>query len=159
VVVINIRYIHICQLILSILSLWRDYKMKPLPAIFAAFGITAVVVIVMFGIGANALLNPNIVPVVNAASPANTADVVQVVDTTTSGATTDQQVSQLQALIAQYQDREKQYQSRLNDAATQLNQANQQLQSYQQVMGQLQQLGMIRVGADGSITIRRRGGD
>jgi hypothetical protein len=133
--------------------------MKPLPAIFAALGITAVVVIVMIGIGANALLNPNTVPVVSAASSSNSSDILQVVDSKTSGAITDQQISQLKALIAQYQDREKQYQSRLNDAATQLDQANQQLQSYQQVMTQLQQLGMIRVGADGSITLRRRGGD
>jgi hypothetical protein len=112
--------------------------MKPLPAIIAALGITAVVVFVMVAIGANALLNPNTVPVVNAAS-SNSPDAVPVAEPTI-GSTADQQMSQLQAV-------------------TQLDQANQQLQSYQQVMTQLQQLGMIRVNADGSITVRRRGGD
>jgi hypothetical protein len=128
--------------------------MKRLYALIAAAVITGLVGLGMLAVGVNAALNPNTVAASNAPgdTPGDPA-------TTVSAESPDAQaqIKQLQNLIAQYQDREKQYQARLSDAATQLDQASQTLQSYQQVMTQLQQLGMIRVGSDGSITIRRRG--
>lgn len=135
--------------------------MKPIPAILASLAITAVIAIGMLVIGANALLNPNTLPIVNAASSdpaAANAAPVQVSDpssASTTMATLERQVSQLKDLVAQYQNREKQYQTQLTDAASQLNQANQQIQSYQQLLTVLQQRGIIRITQDGQIMLPR----
>ncbi len=138
--------------------------MKPLPAILASLAITAVIAIGMLVIGANALLNPNTVPVANASNSAATSGGVAAVSdpsvvSTPNGATSDQQIAQLQALVKQYQDREAQYQTQLNNAAQQLDQANQQLQSYQQLISALEQRGIIRLDQNGNITIFRGRGN
>ena len=127
--------------------------MKALPAIIFALGMTAVVAVAMFFIGANALVNPNSVPVVNAQSTG--AGTVQSASYTTDQ---QQQVAQMQQLVAQYQAREKQYQAELNDAAQRLTQANQQVQAYQQILQRLQEIGLIRVDQNGQIFLGRRGG-
>lgn len=119
--------------------------MKRLQAIIAAALITAVVAASMLVIGASAWLNPNRAPLQDSPAAAAPAAI-------TSGATGNgqDQVAQLQNLVAQYQSREKQYQS-------QISQLNGQLGQYQQILQQLQQMGVIRVGNDGSIQVRRGG--
>ncbi len=139
--------------------------MKKLPAILASLAITAVIAIAMLAIGTNALLNPNSVPVVNAASDATATSAVQ--------STTSLQADQLQSLISQYQDREKQYQAqvqelsqRVQDANQQLQQANQTIQqdgaavqSLQQVLVELQRRGLIQITNDGRIYINGHSDD
>ncbi len=143
--------------------------MKTLPAILFALGITAVVAIVMVVVGANALVNPNTVPVTNAPSsnvaaasfnsnsqasdPPSSSQSAQTAQTAQS-----QQLAQLQALVTQYQNREKQYQSELNQAIQQLNNANSQLQQdnqeiaqFQQLLQAMQQDGLITITSDGRI--------
>jgi septal ring factor EnvC (AmiA/AmiB activator) len=150
--------------------------MKSLPAILFALAITAIIGVSMIVIGGNALFNANTVPV---ASSQNTADNsantsnIAVVDTSSTSSSVDaQQVSQMQSLIAQYQQREKAYQAQLAEATNRLNQANTQLQqsnqqldqmgqsltSYQNLFAELQQRGILRVAPDGSITLGRSGG-
>jgi uncharacterized protein with von Willebrand factor type A (vWA) domain len=126
--------------------------MKIVPALLAAFLITAVVGAAMLVVGGNALFNQNTIPVTN--SP-------QSVSAEASGPVQggqqaeSQQIQQLQNLVQQYQQREKQYQTQLNDAAQRLNQDNQQLQSYQQLIDALQQQGIIRITTDGQVLIPR----
>ncbi|HVN55197.1 MAG TPA: hypothetical protein VMT46_12765 [Anaerolineaceae bacterium] len=141
--------------------------MKALPAIIFALGMTAVVAVAMFLIGANALVNQNSVPVLNA--PSTGAGAVQ----NASFSADQQQAAQLEQLVAQYQAREKQYQAELNDAAQHLTQANQQLdqanqqldqasqqvQAYQQTLERLQEIGLIRIDQNGRIFLGRQGGD
>ncbi len=110
--------------------------MKRLQALIAATIITGLVAFAMLLIGVNALLNASSVRPSN--SP--TAQVVSI----PNGSSVDQgQVAQLQNEVSQYQQ--------------QLDQANQQLQQYQQVLTGLQQMGIIRVGNDGTVQVRTRG--
>lgn len=146
--------------------------MKTFPAILFALGITAVVAIVMVVIGANALVNPNTVPVANAPSSSVAAasynpnskagdspSSSQSASSAQSAQTAqNQQLAQLQALVAQYQSRETQYQSELNQAIQQLNNANSQLQQdnqeiaqFQQLLQAMQQDGLITITSDGRI--------
>lgn len=125
---------------------------KSFIAVGIALLITACVGISMFAIGGAALANKNSVPVSN--SPAQALDV-----SAGTAAQTDQ-VGQLQALVAQYQDREQQYQAREQQLQQQLAQANAQIQQDQQTLQQvkmllaaLQQRGMIRLTNDGQIII------
>ena len=120
--------------------------MKAFPAILAALAITVVVGAAMFVIGGNALLNQNNVPITNSPSISNISNV------STSAGTTAQQVTQLQSLVQQYQQREQQYQQQLTDATKQT-------QQYQSLLQQLQARGVIRIGANGQISIPRRVGD
>jgi hypothetical protein len=126
--------------------------MKILPAIIAAFLITALVGMGMLVVGGNALFNQNTIPV---------TDSPQAVGAASSGSQLNQpaadqlSVQQMQSLVQQYQQREKQYQAELNTAAQRLTQANQQAQSYQQVLEALAQQGIIRITADGQILIPR----
>ena len=130
--------------------------MKTIPAIIAAFVVTAVVAVSMLVIGGNALINQNRVPVSNAPKSASLQPVSNVNGSSVSASQSqDQQIQQLQSLVKQYQDREKTYQSRLNQAAQQLTQANQQVQAYQQVLNALQQRGIIQITNDGQILISR----
>src|SRR5512138_2453368 len=133
--------------------------MKTLPALLFALGITAVVAVTMVVIGANALINPNTVPVTN--SPGSDVAAASFNASSTAGdppgsqsAQTAQstQLAQLQALVAQYQSRETQYQTELNQAIQQLNTANAQIQQDNQEIAQFQQL-LQTMQEDGLITI------
>lgn len=124
--------------------------MKRKPALLAAFLTTFVIAIAMVLVGTNAFFNPNSIPV--SASPTsvsanNASGVVEV-----SASTGSSQVQQLQNLIKQYQQREQQYQQQLNNAQTQV-------QELQSLLQQLQQIGLIRIGPNGQISVPRRFGD
>jgi len=122
---------------------------KTIPAFAAALGITVVLAIIALAFGVNALHNHNTVPLQTTAPNDPPA--------ATSG---QADLQQLQALVQQYQSREAQYQSQLQQAANQINQLTQQNQQYQDLINFLQQAGVIQVGNDGRVYIRRNtGGD
>jgi Tfp pilus assembly protein FimV len=98
----------------------------------------------MLVVGANAVLNPNSIPVSN--SPAEVSPINNLPAST--DANSQSQIAQLQSLVAQYQNREKQYQA-------QISQLNSQLQDAQSILAELQRRGIIRIGTDGSIQLRR----
>jgi uncharacterized phage infection (PIP) family protein YhgE len=128
--------------------------MNRLKAIIAALVITTLVACAMLAIGANAMLNPNGVPI-------NDAPISESVSssTTNNAAASDAasaQINQLQNLVKQYQAREKQYQDREQQYQSQLDQLNAQLQQYQQVLTELQNRGLIRILSNGQIQIRGR---
>jgi TolA-binding protein len=135
-----------------------------LPALLAAFLITAVIALSMAVVGVNALVNPNSTSVSN--SPVASAAAV------TTGVSADQAtVGQLQTLISQYQQHEQQYQQReqqyqqqiqqdqqqIQQDQTQLQQAADQAAQIQQLLVTLQDRGLIQVDQNGQITILRRG--
>jgi uncharacterized protein YlxW (UPF0749 family) len=131
--------------------------MKRKPALLAAFLTTFVIAIAMVLVGTNAFFNPNSIPV--SASPTsvsanNASGVVEV-----SASTGSSQVQQLQNLIKQYQQREQQYQQREQQYQQQLNNAQTQVQELQSLLQQLQQIGLIRIGPNGQISVPRRFGD
>jgi septal ring factor EnvC (AmiA/AmiB activator) len=147
---------------------------KAVPAILFAVATTALVGIAILLIGANALFNPNTVPVVSAATAPTTASVDAAVGQTAQSQNMDQQkLAQMSQLLQQYQDREKQYQQRLDEAAKRLNDANQQIrqanqtieqsnqsiQTYQQILVELQRRGLIRIDNNGQIFLQRGSGD
>ena len=120
---------------------------KQILAFLAAFLITGVIALSMFVVGANAALNPNGVAVSN--SP---AQAVAAIDPSTSSP--DQtQIAQLQALVAQYQEREQQYQAALQSDNEQLSQATAEMQAVQQLLFYLQSRGIIHVDNQGRITV------
>ncbi len=123
--------------------------MKRWQALIAATIVTGLVAFGMLVVGLNAFFNTNSVKASDAAvsvtAPTGAPQAA-------SAPSVDQtQLTQLQSLIAQYQDREKQYQA-------QLNQLNGELQQYQQVLTQLQQQGLIQVTQDGQILVGRSAG-
>ncbi len=120
--------------------------MKQIPALIAAFVITAIIGVAMFAVGANALVNKNTLPVSNSPASASTA-----ADPVVSQ--TQDQIQQLQNLVAQYQAREQQYQQQLNQVTLQLNQQNAQIQSFQNLLLELQRRGVIMIRSDGRILI------
>ena len=134
--------------------------MKNIKAILFALAITGVIAASMFLVGTNALANKNTVPMANSPQSA--------VAVSSSGASTSsqqQQITQLETLVQQYQDREKQYQAQLtaaaqkvNDANSQLSQASQQLQQYQQLLIALQRSGVIQITNSGQILIPSNSG-
>jgi hypothetical protein len=131
--------------------------MKRLSALISAAIITGLVGLGMLAIGVNAAINPNTVAVSNA--PGDPA-----ADASVASPNAPAQTTQLQDLVAQYQDREKQYQaqiaqyqSREQQYQAQLNQASTQLQQYQQLLIEMQRRGLIRINSDGSILLPRRG--
>jgi peptidoglycan hydrolase CwlO-like protein len=135
--------------------------MKQASALIGALIITGIVGAAMVLVGASVFFNKNSVPVSNSpSSPAAT------VVTTTVGSTQDPpSVQQLQDLIAQYQSREQQYQAQLTQAqqeiqqaSNQIQQENSQIQQYQSLVQALQQRGVITIGQDGTIYIRRGDG-
>jgi peptidoglycan hydrolase CwlO-like protein len=135
--------------------------MKQASALIGALVITGILGAAMGLVGLNVFFNKNIVPVNNSPSSAATSVV-----TTTAGSTQDPPtVQQLQGLIAQYQSREQQYQAELNQAqqeiqqaSSQISQQNSQIQQYQALLLALQQRGVITIGQDGTIYIRRGDG-
>ena len=147
--------------------------LKAIPPILFALAMTGLIAIAMLLVGANALFNPNTVPVVSAAPAAasgagQTADFVQ-----QPASVSDAQLAQAQQSIQQYQEREKQYQQRLDEAVKRLNDANQQISqanqqisdanqtiaSYQQLLQELQRRGIIRIDNNGQIFLGRGGDD
>ncbi len=144
--------------------------MKKLPAIIAAFVTTLVLACLMVAVVANALMNPNTVQAadtpgqVTGVSSANASgtngSVSPVSDVTNNSAAAQAQIQQLQSLVAQYQARDKQYQDREQQLLSQINQlkqtaqnANSQAQQYQNILGQLQQMGVIRITQSGQIFV------
>lgn len=119
----------------------RGQALKRVSAIIGAALVTALIAFGMLVVGASAVFNPNSVPVSD--SPVSSAPV-------SDNTSTDPQaeIRRLQSLVSQYQSREQQYQA-------QVNQLSQQLQQDQNILVQLQQRGIIRIGQDGSIQLRR----
>jgi hypothetical protein len=127
--------------------------MNKKPALIAAFLTTTVVALAMLMIGLSAYINPDSVPISTSPAAAVAAAPGDGNVALVSASTTNDQVQQLQALVAQYQSREQQYQSQLNDATAQV-------QQYQQLLNQLQQAGVIQIDRNGQVsTPRRRRGD
>lgn len=112
---------------------------KQWPALLAALGITFVMGLLIIALGANALFNKDVVPVLAAAPSATAVNGDQAT------------IEQLQSLIVQYQDREVQYQTELQQAADQLTQSNAQLQQYQGLVAALQNAGVIQIAPNGQI--------
>jgi TolA-binding protein len=113
--------------------------MKNLTALIAAFIVTGIIGIALFGIGFNAMANKNTVPLANSPTGSNTT--VQV--------SNQVQVQQLESRLTQYQDR-------LNQAIDQLNAQNTQIQQYQQLLQALVARGVIVVRSDGSVLVPGR---
>jgi hypothetical protein len=131
-------------------------KNRPLPAVLAAMGITLVVGVALFIVGANAVFQP--VRAQAAADPA-------------AGTTAANQAAAPDSqMLAAYQEREKQltdrineYQQREQQLAEQLKQVTQerdsalgQAQQYQQILQQLQQAGVIQIDDDGQIFLMQQ---
>jgi TolA-binding protein len=112
--------------------------MKNLTALIAAFIVTGIIGIALFGIGFSALVNTNTVPL----------------SSTPSGNTTVQVSNQVQ--VQQLENRLVQYQDRLNQAVEQLNTQNTQIQQYQQLLQALVARGVIVIREDGSVLIPGR---
>ena len=119
---------------------------KILPAILAAGLMIAILGAGMFSIGQNSSL------FVRSAAAEDTAPT----------ATQSVDLDTLQNVVMQYQQRESQYQQQLQDAADRINSAeqqlaaaNQQVQQYQQLLADLQNQGLITLGADGTVTINQ----
>lgn len=117
----------------------RSKNKHHIPALVTAFGITALLAVLMFGFGLNALFSQNLL-VAQAAT-------IQKIDLATATP------EEIQALISTYQVREAQYQQELSKAANQLNQANTQLANYQSLIQQLQAVGLIQVSSNGQVTV------
>jgi Tfp pilus assembly protein FimV len=116
----------------------KGEKMKNLTALITAFIVTALIGIILFGIGFNAMINKNTAPIVDTPPANNTVQVSNQV-----------QVKQLENSITQYQ-------SQLNQAIEQLNAQNAQIQQYQSLLQALVARGVIAIQQDGTITIPRR---
>jgi peptidoglycan hydrolase CwlO-like protein len=135
--------------------------MKQASALIGALVITGIVGAAIVLVGANVFFNKNNVPVTNSPSGAATTVLTSTVESTQDQPT----VQQLQDLIAQYQSREQQYQAQLNQAqqeiqqaSSQIQQINSQVQQYQGLIQALQQRGVITIGQDGTIYVRRGNG-
>lgn len=142
--------------------------MKQVKAFFFAILITIAVGLALFTIGTNALANTNTVPMLNSPSSSTGASdsPVTAVSTNSNNSASSAQIT---SAAVQYANRANQLAQQLNQETQQLNQetqqlnqANQQLQiysqqlaQYQQVLIALQQNGLIQVGSDGTIYMRR----
>jgi uncharacterized protein YlxW (UPF0749 family) len=120
---------------------------KTVLPLFAAFLVTAVIGLGMFGIGGNAATNKNGAPVLD--SPTASSSEPGTNQQQTNQAT----LEQLQNLVQQYQQREQQYQSELSMAQQQINQDETALQQYQQLMALLQSRGIIAIDGQGRIFV------
>ncbi len=112
---------------------------KKIPALMAAFLITAILAAGLLLVGQDAVATSSA-----AAAPALNASAAM----------------QIQQILVQYQTRELQYQTLLKSADERVNQnqqqiehANLQIQQYQTIMAQLQNKGLVTVASDGTITI------
>ncbi len=126
---------------------------KTFPAFLTALLITLILGGAMFAIGRDAL------------------DVSAAQATGTTATLTPETLSQLEQALVQYQAREVQYQAELSKAIERLNSTNQQLalagqqiQQYQSLLAQLQNIGLITINSDGTVSVTqlqfpRRGHD
>ena len=119
---------------------------KTIPALVAAFLITAFLAAIMILIGQDAISTSSA-----AAAPAINASAA----------------SEIKQLLVGYQTREIQYQAQIKSATDQIaaanvqidqakrqiDQANQQVQQYQAILAELQSRGLITIAPDGAITI------
>ena len=135
----------------------RGLMMKKVQAFVAALIVTTLIGAGMFAVGMNAVANADSVSALAQADAAKTQPTTNVSTNAQSGTDAATQIAQLKSLIAQYQGREKQYQSQIEQANQQLTDANQQVQSLQGVLMELQNRGIIRIQADGTIQLRVRG--
>ncbi len=142
--------------------------MKQIPALIAAFVITAIIGAGMFIVGGSALANKNTVTTYNSPSGAVAASNVSNVSASDPAASsqTQAQVAQLQDLINQYKARDQQYQAQITQAEQQLSQyndqltqANQEIQQFQSLLAELQSRGVIQITSNGQILIPRGFGD
>lgn len=111
--------------------------MNRLKAALAALAISGLILAGMLIIGLEATTE--------AAAAATVAPAA--IDGTAAG-----QITQLQALIRQYQQREEQYQAQLGEATMQV-------QQLQQVLIALQERGVIQITSNGEIRLRERDHD
>ena len=125
------------------MSATNSKKSKHVPALVAAFAITAILGTIMLGVGINAKLNKNVITA-QAAVDTNSIDL--------QSATPEE----LQALIAQYQQREVQYQTELTKAASQLDEANMKVSQYENLIMALQNAGVIQINRNGQVTLTAR---
>ena len=138
---------------------------KQLVAFIAAIFITICIAAGIFAVSGVAFANSNGVQASNAPAGQGASTVIAVnASSTVSQAQVQQQqqIQQLQSLVAQYQQRDQQYQQREQQYQTQLNQANaqlaqaqQQIQQFQQLVTFLQQRGIITISSDGQVYINR----
>ncbi len=123
-----------------------------MPAFLFAFGMTAVIAIIILALSMNVLFNHNTVPIKSSSTAASDPPAA-------ASASGSLSVQQLQALVQQYQSRESQYQTELQQAASQINTLNQQNQQYQNLINALQQAGVIRVDSNGNVYLGGGFGD
>ena len=139
---------------------------KQLTAFIAAIFITICIAAGIFAVSGVAFANSNGVQASNTSAGQGASGVVPVNASNTVNSQAQvqqqQQIQQLQSLVAQYQQRDQQYQQREQQYQTQLNQANaqlaqskQQLQQFQQLVTFLQQRGIITINSDGQVYINR----
>jgi peptidoglycan hydrolase CwlO-like protein len=128
--------------------------MKQTSALIGALVITFIMGAAMVLVGANVFFNKNSTPLSD--SPSGNASMVA--STATGSAQDSGSVQQLQNLISQYQSREQQYQTQLNQAQRDIQQASSEIQQYQALIAALQQRGIITIGQDGTVSIRRGDG-
>lgn len=119
---------------------------KQVIALISAFIITAIVALSMLVVGVTAAFNPNGVKASD--SPGST-----VANSSTNTSSSQDQIVQLQSLVAQYQAREQQYQAALNNDNLQLSQASQEIQVIQQLLAYLQSRGLIQIDNQGHISV------
>jgi len=119
---------------------------KQIVAFLFAFIITAIIALSMLVVSVNAAFNPNGVKVSNSPNSA-------VANNSTNTSSSQEQIVQLQSLVAQYQAREQQYQAALNSDNQQLSQASQEIQMIQQLLAYLQSRGLIQIDNQGQISV------
>jgi len=118
---------------------------KRLPALVAAFLITAFITLAMGAVSLNALFNPNSVAASNKAGVAAASSAPSSLQ--------QAQIQQLQARIQEYQQREQQYQTQLQNDQQQIQQAGAEVQQFKQFVLALQARGVIQIQPDGSVAI------
>jgi peptidoglycan hydrolase CwlO-like protein len=117
---------------------------RQIPALVATFLITGFMTLALSVIGVNAMYNKKTLDA-SVSQSAFTSDVKQA------------QISQLEALVNQYQQRELQYQQREQQYQQQIQQSQQQLANANSTLQQLTQVlqsnRLIRIESNGQITI------
>jgi uncharacterized protein YpmS len=123
---------------------------KQIFALFSALLITGIIAMSMLVIGAGAMTNQNGTAISNSSG--------KVVAASSSVGTSDQsqQITQLQAQVAQYQSREQQYKAALDSDNQQLTRAASETQMIQQLLAYLQSHGLIQINDQGQIFVTGR---
>jgi hypothetical protein len=117
---------------------------RQIPALVATFLITGFMTLALSVVGANAMYNKTTLDA-STSQIAQTSDVKQA------------EISQLEALVNQYKQREVQYQQREQQYQQQIQQSQQQAadanSTLQQLLQIMQQSRLIRINSNGQITI------